>query len=60
MVGGDGGALVQVTDSGIGLPRDNLKRSFSRSGVPWYHPQPPGHGLLYICRPGRATGKGRI
>jgi signal transduction histidine kinase len=53
MVGGDGGALVQVTDSGIGLPPDSLEAIFQPFGraANATRRSLPGMGLgLYICR----------
>jgi len=53
LIGGDGGALVQVTDSGIGLPRENLETIFQPFGrAPNATRRSlPGMGLgLYICR----------
>jgi signal transduction histidine kinase len=53
LVGGDGGVLVQVTDSGIGLPTDSLEAIFQPFGrAPNATRRSlPGMGLgLYICR----------
>jgi signal transduction histidine kinase len=53
LVGGEGGALVQVIDSGIGLPRENLETIFQPFGrAPNATRRSlPGMGLgLYICR----------
>jgi signal transduction histidine kinase len=53
MVAGDGGALVQVTDSGIGLPPDSLEAIFQPFGraANATRRSLPGMGLgLYICR----------
>jgi signal transduction histidine kinase len=53
LVGGDGGALVQVTDSGIGLPVESLEAIFQPFGrAPNATRRSlPGMGLgLYICR----------
>ena len=53
LVGGPGGALVQVTDSGIGLPTDSLEAIFQPFGrAPNATRRSlPGMGLgLYICR----------
>ena len=53
LVGGDGGALVQVTDSGIGLPKESLEAIFQPFGrAPNATRRSlPGMGLgLYICR----------
>jgi signal transduction histidine kinase len=53
LVGGDGGALVQVTDSGIGLPPDSLETIFQPFGRAANATKRslPGMGLgLYICR----------
>ena len=51
--GGEGGALVQVSDSGIGLPPENLETIFQPFGrAPNATRRSlPGMGLgLYICR----------
>jgi signal transduction histidine kinase len=53
LVGGDGGALVQVTDSGIGLPTESLEAIFQPFGraANATRRSLPGMGLgLYICR----------
>src|SRR5262245_59694942 len=53
LVGGEGGALVQVTDSGIGLPPDSLEAIFQPFGraANATRRSLPGMGLgLYICR----------
>lgn len=53
LVGGDGGALVQVQDSGIGLPQDSLEAIFQPFGraANATRRSLPGMGLgLYICR----------
>jgi signal transduction histidine kinase len=53
LVGGDGGALVQVADSGIGLPVESLEAIFQPFGrAPNAARRSlPGMGLgLYICR----------
>jgi signal transduction histidine kinase len=53
LVGGEGGALVQVTDSGIGLPIDSLEAIFQPFGraANATRRSLPGMGLgLYICR----------
>lgn len=53
LVGGDGGALVQVTDPGIGLPTESLEAIFQPFGrAPNATRRSlPGMGLgLYICR----------
>jgi signal transduction histidine kinase len=53
LVGGEGGALVQVTDSGIGLPTDSLEAIFQPFGraANATRRSLPGMGLgLYICR----------
>lgn len=53
LVGGDGGTLIQVSDAGIGLPRENLETIFQPFGrAPNATKRSlPGMGLgLYICR----------
>jgi signal transduction histidine kinase len=53
LTGGDGGALVQVKDSGIGLPSESLEAIFQPFGRAPNATQRslPGMGLgLYICR----------
>ena len=53
LVGGDGGALVQVSDSGIGLPPGSLEAIFQPFGraANATRRSLPGMGLgLYICR----------
>jgi signal transduction histidine kinase len=53
LAGGEGGALVQVTDSGIGLPTDSLEAIFQPFGraANATRRSLPGMGLgLYICR----------
>ena len=53
LVGGAGGALVQVQDSGIGLPVDSLEAIFQPFGraANATRQSLPGMGLgLYICR----------
>jgi signal transduction histidine kinase len=53
LVGGAGGALVQVTDPGIGLPRESLETIFQPFGraANATRRSLPGMGLgLYICR----------
>ena len=53
LVGGEGGALVKVTDSGIGLPPESLEAIFQPFGraANATRRSLPGMGLgLYICR----------
>jgi signal transduction histidine kinase len=53
LTGGEGGALVEVSDGGIGLPRENLETIFQPFGrAPNATRRSlPGMGLgLYICR----------
>jgi signal transduction histidine kinase len=53
LVGGEGGALVRVTDSGIGLPTGSLEAIFQPFGRATNATKRslPGMGLgLYICR----------
>jgi signal transduction histidine kinase len=53
LVGGQGGALVQVTDSGIGLPTESAEAIFQPFGraANATRRSLPGMGLgLYICR----------
>jgi signal transduction histidine kinase len=53
LVGGEAGALIQVTDSGIGLPTESLEAVFQPFGraANATRRSLPGMGLgLYICR----------
>jgi signal transduction histidine kinase len=53
LIGGEGGALIQVQDSGIGLPVDSLEAIFQPFGraANATRQSLPGMGLgLYICR----------
>ena len=63
LTGGEGGTLVHVIDSGIGLPRENLESIFQPFGrAPNATRRSlPGMGLgLYICRTLVERHSGRI